>query len=275
MLYQFQVPKETEIEKTDVTKNEKGEEVKTTRKVKEMVPQKFALRKPNRSILDALELFYAVELSKNLKAGILSRSQMAVKFTDEGRTFSNQEREAYITDFNKAVELETNYRQLAGVKEEKNRTPEDKQKLEDILAQIIELQKRIQEFENSQSSLFDQCAETRARNKTILNWSLHLAYNDGDSPTPVFGEGSFDDRMKVFDAYEDGSDTWMLDVIRRFLYLVSFYYMGRAEKKEDFDRLLEAAGMNDVPVKTEVPKADAPKADAPKVEAPKIDAPKA
>ena len=276
-LYSFTVPKEQEVEETQVTRNEKNEEVKTIKKVKKQVPQEFFIRKPSRSHFDDSELFYSVTLSEGIKRGLLTRAQLAVKFTDEAKTFSTAERDEYITNFNKAVELEAEYRGLS-LKPEKERTPEEKAKLQTILDGLIEVQRKIQEFENNQQDLFQHTAEVRARNKTILNWVFQLAYFGNE--TPIFGEGAYQDRIKVYDKMEEDDDSFMLDVVKQFIYLVSFWYMGRAEKKEDFDRLLEASRTANLPNMDAAPKNETkteakvePKAEV-KPEAPKAEAPK-
>ena len=49
-LYEFKLDKEVEVDETEATKNEKGEEIKITKKVKKITPIKFKLLKPNRKL---------------------------------------------------------------------------------------------------------------------------------------------------------------------------------------------------------------------------------
>jgi hypothetical protein len=99
---------------------------------------------------------------------------------------------------------------------------------------------KIQDFEIAQASLFDQTAENRARNKTILWWILHLSFmidKDGKESS-VFGDGAFEERLALYDGIEDDQDEWLKTVIKKFAFYVSFWYMGRASTQEEFEKLV-------------------------------------
>ena len=71
----------------------------------------------------------------------------------------------------------------------------------------------------SQAALFDQTAETRARNKTILWWILHLSYlQEGNDYKPYFGDGSLENRLERYDVYEEEGDEFDEEVIRKLIY---------------------------------------------------------
>ena len=40
--------------------------------------------------------------------------------------------------------------------------------------------RKLQSYEADKTSLFDQTAETRARNKTVFWWVLNMSYHDGE-----------------------------------------------------------------------------------------------
>ena len=79
-MFEFDIYHEKEIEKVDVSTNEKGEEVKVTSKVKTTVPVKLGIKKPTRRLFDEAELFYGVRLSEGIKAGLLTRALLAKRF---------------------------------------------------------------------------------------------------------------------------------------------------------------------------------------------------
>jgi len=237
-LFEFMVPKEVEVEETDITKNEKGEEVKTTKKVKKKEQVKIFLRKPTRALFDEAELFYGVRLSEGIKAGLLTRALLAKRFTNDGGVLSEEEKNVYATLYVALFERQNEFQKLS-IKDESERTEEEKVRYKEVISELTELRNQIQDFETAQASLFDQTAENRARNKTILWWVLQLAYaiDDKDQEYPFFGEGNYESKINVYDSIEEvGSDFESL-VCRKLAYFVSFWYVGRASSQEEFERL--------------------------------------
>ena len=56
----------------------------------------------------------------------------------------------------------------------------------------------LRDLQLKEDGLYEETAESRARNKVILWWMLHLAYSEKDgTETPFFGAGSFDERLEV------------------------------------------------------------------------------
>jgi hypothetical protein len=104
----------------------------------------------------------------------------------------------------------------------------------------LELRYSLQNIENEQSSLFDQTAEARAKNKTILWWVLHVSYmEEGESFVPVFGDLTYEERLDKYDEYEDKDDLFWNESIRKLAYYVSFWESGQVESEEDFKSIDE------------------------------------
>ena len=105
---------------------------------------------------------------------------------------------------------------------------------------------RIQEFEMQQSSLYDQTAENRARNRTILWWVLQMAHSeDNDENKAFFGEGSYEDKLAIYDTMEEEDDDFILGVINKFFYYVSFWYVSKTSDPKQFEDLIKFAEAND------------------------------
>jgi hypothetical protein len=93
----------------------------------------------------------------------------------------------------------------------------------------------------SQQNLFDQTAEVRARNKTILWWVLNLSYavaEDGKE-YPFFTDGSSEERLEYYDRLTEEEDDFLDEVIKKFTYLISFWYVSKVDNEEDFKAMLE------------------------------------
>lgn len=240
-LYEFQAWKEQEVEEVKIDKNDKGEEIKISTKVKKYIPHKFFLRKPNRALYDDAELFYGVELSLAMKEGLLTKAQLATKFSDEVGTLSQNDRKKYVESYTRLLKVESEF-QTKTLKKEEERNQQEKDEINQLLAEMAELRTTLQEIESTQQSLFDYTAETRARNKTILWWVFNLTYYDNGQL--VFGPGDFKSKLAKYDEFEENEDNFMVLLGRRLMYLVSFWYTGRAEDAKEFDEAAKLIGLN-------------------------------
>lgn len=248
-LFEFMVPKETEVEETEVSKNEKGEEIKTTKKVKKKEQVKVFLRKPTRALFDEAELFYGVRLSEGIKAGLLTRALLSKRFTNDGGVLSEEEKNVYATLYVALFERQNEFQKLS-IKDESERTEQEKIRYKEVVGELTELRTQIQDFETAQASLFDQTAENRARNKTILWWVLQLAYafDEKGREYPFFGEGDYYSKIKVYDNIEENGTDFENLVCRKLAYFVSFWYVGRASSQEEFEKLAAATLEVDEPL---------------------------
>jgi len=240
-LFEFMVPKEVEVEEIEITKNEKGEEVKTTKKTKKKEQVRVFLRKPTRALFDEAELFYGVRLSEGIKAGLLTRALLSKRFTNDGGVLSEEEKNVYATLYVALFERQNEFQKLS-IKDESERSEEEKIRYKEVIAELTELRTQIQDFETAQASLFDQTAENRARNKTILWWVLQLAYafDEKDQEYPFFGPGNYESKLAVYDKIEESGSDFESLVCRKLAYFVSFWYVGRASSQEEFEKLAAA-----------------------------------
>jgi len=93
-----------------------------------------------------------------------------------------------------------------------------------------------------EDGLYEETAESRARNKVILWWMLHLAYSEKDgTETPFFGTGSFDERLDKYDEIDEGEDLHELVVARKVAYYVSFWFVGRPNSQQEFQEMIDMA----------------------------------
>ncbi len=244
-IYDFTLSKQEDVE-FSTTEEKDGKEVKITRKEKRPVDKKFFLKRPTRKLYDEAELFYGVKLSEGIKAGLLTRALLAKRFSNDGGVLSDPEREEftklYSELFEKQVEL-----QILSSKDEKDRTKKEKEKIEEIKKFLTISRAKIQEFESNQSSLYDQTAENRARNKTILWWVLQLSYSDdGGEEKSFFGEGDYENRLRNYDKMEEDDDEWTMVVVNKFFYYVSFWFVSKASTQEQFEELIKFAEKSDL-----------------------------
>lgn len=249
-LYEFTSHKKEKVKEEVVTKDDEGNEVKSTKEVEKEVPYTFAIRKPTRSLFDEGELFYGIRLAEGVKAGLLTRQMLNKRYLNDGGSKSEMEESYERIVYALILEKQTRFQEL---EVKKDLTDEEKEELEELRKDIAQAQRQAQKYEAGQSSLFDQTAENRARNKTITWWALNLCYRkvekkqekEGDETTfdyqPFFGEGSYEDRLSKYDDLEEKDDKdFDVRTLKRFFYLISFWYVGRANKFQDFLKLEES-----------------------------------
>jgi hypothetical protein len=238
-MFEFDIYQEKEIEKVDVSTNEKGEEVKFTSKVKSTVPVKLAIKKPTRSLFDEAELFYGVRLSEGIKAGLLTRALLAKRFNNDGGVLSDEEQKEYNDLYLQFFNLQTEFQRLS-IKEEAIRTEEEKKEIQNVIEKMNISRERLQRYEMAQANLFEQTAENRARNKTIMWWVLQLSLIQGDDKKfkELFQDGTYEDKLKRYDEIEESESGVEKIAIQKLLYLISFWYIGRAASQEEFEKLL-------------------------------------
>ena len=243
-LYEFTVNKEEEVEKSEISKNEKNEEIRIVKK--EIIKNPISVRiiKPDRKLFDDAELFYGVQLSEGIKSGLLTRSLLAKRYQNDGGALSDPEKEQYANLYIKLFQIESDTQRVQ-VNLNNLSSDEKNEKIKELLLEAAEVRKKLQEFELYQSSLFDQTAENRARNKTIMWWVLHLSYiKYKEDYTSLFGEGDFSLRLNKYDEIEENDSDFEKEVVKRCAYFTSLWYIGRAITPEDF-KSFEKALLNE------------------------------
>ncbi|MAH47461.1 hypothetical protein CMI37_16675 [Candidatus Pacearchaeota archaeon] len=240
-LFDFTINREVEKERTTSSKNKEGKEVQTTEKYDETVPVKFFLKKPNRKLYDEAELFYGVKMSEGIKAGLLTRNLLAKRYEDDGGAFSETEKERYGQLYMDLYNKENEYQKLQLNLD--NKSQDLKAGIEqDLLLEISDIRRELTDIENSQSNIFDQTAENRAKNQTIMWWVLSLAHwqeYEHNEANPFFGAGTYDEKLDQYDLFEDSDEEFHVEAIRKLAYFVSFWYMGRATSEEEFKSIEE------------------------------------
>lgn len=290
-LYKFTISETVTKKVEEKSKDKDGNEVTVAKDSVECVDRSIFLKRPTRSMFDEAELYYGVQLAEGIKAGLLTRALLAKRFSNDGGVMSNPDKEEYADLYLKLFENQ-NAIERASSKKEKDRTKEEKEQMANLLSENGVIKREIQEFEMAQASLFDQTAENRARNKTILWWVLNMSYygdpENNATIKPVFEGENYSAKLASYDGIEEEGTEFQEEVIKKLVYYVSYWYVGQAQTEEEFTEVLEAldeTGMADEAQKAieeavdkkEKPKASAKKkaAKKPKAKESKTESPKA
>lgn len=233
----FTIAKEEIVDEQIISTNEAGEQVTTTKKVPKNKEYKFFLKKPNRIISDEASLYYGIQIAVGVKAGLLTIPMIEKRNSSDGGLLSENDEKRYIEVIDQLINSEREFQQLEIKKEEK--TEEEKTKHKDLGGEIAKLRMELQKFEFLKSNIFENTAEFRARNMTIVWWLLNLSYQETDDGkiVPFFGDGKHDDKLNKYDEYSESGDKFINKVMTKFLTYVSLWASNRASTPEDFEKL--------------------------------------
>jgi hypothetical protein len=239
-LYKFVVNKTETKTETKKVKDSDGKEVTETTSETIEKPVTIAIAKPRRRLYEDADLFYGVKLSEGIKAGLLTRHLIAKRYDNDGGLFSDEEREEYATLILIKNQKIKDYQLLAVDDQEKEKVEESKAKL---LKELTAIEREIQNFEEERSSLFDKTADVRAENQLVMWWVFSLAYycdkqdaKDEDFE-PIFGLGSFEEKLSVYDDFFDEEDDFWLPISKKLAFLTSFWHNGSIADEKSFQEV--------------------------------------
>jgi len=221
-LYETTVKRQVE-ESVVETREEQGQKIEIKRTIKKAKPIKIAVLKPDRKLFKAAEMFYARTLSENLKAGLLPYSLVAKRYANDGGPLTEKEKSRLKELRDESQKLEKEFFALAG-----NDTSNQDNK-NDLLIKINHINAEVSNIQNSYSDIFDSTAEIKARNDTIEWWALFLIYANLDEKAylPLFTDVDYDARVAKLEDYENEADPFIIEVIKRLSYIISFWFTAR------------------------------------------------
>jgi hypothetical protein len=182
-----------------------------------------------------------VQLAVGVKAGLLTKSLINKRYSEDGGVFSKKDQAVYanlqLTLLRKEKELQK--LELADVDQEEKK--ERDKKASEILFGMTEIRQQMQDFEAFREAVFDQTADTRAKNKIVLWWILNLSYIkdelEGGETVPLFKGETYEEKLNCYDNYEELSIEHVNQAMAHFAYYISFWHNGQANTKEEFDRV--------------------------------------
>ncbi len=245
-LYEFTIEKEEEVVDEEVIHEDDGTTTTKSKKIKKFVPYKFFIRKPSHSMMDDASLYYGVELARSVKAGMLTESMLRKRFEDDGGLLSKDETKHYEDLYVDLKQIVEDVSKIEG--SNKKRTKVQTKKIESLEKEKQLILREIQAFENQKSSLFNQTAETRARNKSVVWWVISLAYevnSEDGKERPVWGTTSQEMEERIDEYYEwnesNSGSLFDMELKFKFLYYISFWFNSSTSSKESFDEIAKRA----------------------------------
>jgi hypothetical protein len=231
-LYSFDVEKTQKVKETVPEKDAAGNDIEVTREVEKKIPNKFHILNPTRKIQDDASIFYSVKVSEGIKLGLVTKSYLVRKFQQEGILPNAEDKKIHAENYSRAIKLEVD---IETIKQNASLSDAEKDlQISPLKSEYQELRGKIFDYENLNSSLFDNTAEKRASDLLNLWFVLHLLYAEKDgSQTCLFGDGSFDQKLDRLNAIEDSGDEFLTTVVERGAFLIGRLNSGSS--KEDLE----------------------------------------
>lgn len=152
-LYTFTVTRELKAEEGG---NPKTEEVKVI------------IKKPNHSMIEDGEFYYATKFNEMINAGFLSKAMMQKKFSDLGGNIGKANMEELQNEFLNLYDAQRVVEFFGGAKEE-DLNDEQKEKLKKAEATLVESRRLLIEQNMYLTSMFQQTADAQAQTK-LMKW---------------------------------------------------------------------------------------------------------
>lgn len=232
-LFSYTIKVNKEVEKTE-TKEENGQTITVTQKIKEDVPVKIIIKQPSRKNLEDAELQFSIEMSNCIKKGILTKGMLTKKYTDTGGVLSEDDAKELVTLYNKITQLENDVLRLNS-KNELDREAEAK-----VISEITTLRMRMVQVESSYRSLFDNTADNIAQNNVIRWFCLHMAHSqvipDGNIE-PMFKGSTTEQKLESLHQMDEDENEIYKKAYRKLATFMSFWFFSKNAKHEDFKKL--------------------------------------
>ena len=200
--------------------------------------RKFRILKPNRRQIEDAEMEYAVEMSKCIKRGILTKTMLAKKYSDSGGLMSEQQAKRLMSLYHDIAEKTNEHGRLSSLQKKTKKVKEQISKLEE---EIAEIKREIVDIETSNVSLFNQTAESKAQNATVKWYTINLTQQEVDGEWENVYEGEeYEDRLESFYEKEDNEDEEDIyfEAMGKVVSVLALWFFNQGSNQQEFDELL-------------------------------------
>lgn len=233
-IYEFVVDKKTKEQVETVRKNKDGEEETVTKNKTVTVPVKFIVKKPTRRMIDAAEEFFAIQLSKNVKKGIVTKAMLSKKYADTGGTLTEDEGKEMIRAVQRSNELSNKIQKLIALKADKN-------EIDKLEEELLVTRKNLIELENSLQGVYQNTADARAERSTLIWYVIHLSkYVDEAQEKDFFKGVIYEDRLEDLYEKDESDDSFTNEALNKLMRAVSYWHYTGDSDKEKIDEFIKA-----------------------------------
>lgn len=199
------------------------------------LPVKFLIKKPTRRVMDEAEAQYAIEMSKNIKRGIVTKAMLVKKYADTGGTLSEEETKDMVRKLQESNEISNKIQLLTATDKNKN-----KKEIEDLNSRLLVLRKELADTEMSMQGVYDHTADARSERAMLLWYTIQLTRVIQEDQETLFFKGLlFEDQLEdLYEKDENGSELEQ-KALTKLMSVVSFWFYNNQVTQEQLDEFLK------------------------------------
>lgn len=133
------------------------------------------VKKPNNSMIEDAEFYYASKFNEYLNAGFLSKAMVQKKLSDLGGALGKTSEESITNEITNIFDAQRIVQFYSSSKDE-DLTIEQKQKLDKAKKLLAKSQRTLVEYNINVSSMFNQTADVKAQEKLIRWFALFCCF---------------------------------------------------------------------------------------------------
>jgi len=224
--------KKVEVER----KNKETGEIETIVQNKTVkVPVKYVIKKPTRRVIDEAEAQYAVEMSKNIKRGIVTKAMLVKKYADTGGTLTEEETKEMVRKLQKSNEI-TNRIQLLTATNKKD----SKKEIEDLTSELLILRQELADIEISMQGVYDHTADARSERSMLLWYTIQLARKIEEEEEVLFFDGLlYEDQLESLYEKDENGSSIEKEALNKFMSAISLWFYNNSVTQEQIDEFLK------------------------------------
>lgn len=235
-IYKFTLTKE-EKKKVEVerTNKETGETETVLQNKTVKTPIEFVVKKPTRRTIDEAEAQYAIELSKNIKKGIVTKNMLVKKYADTGGHLTEDEAKDMVRKLQRSNEIANKIQLLSATDKDKN-----EEEIEKLETELLNLRQVLTDIEMSMQGVYEHTADARAERSMLLWYTIQLAKKIEDGEEKEFFDGIiYEDQLEdLYDKDENG-DKVDKEALSTLMLVVSYWFYNNGADEKDIKAFLE------------------------------------
>ena len=235
-IYKFTLNK-AEKKKVEVErKNKETGETETILQNKTVkTPFEFVVKKPTRRIIDEAEAQYAIELSKNIKKGIVTKDMMVKKYADTGGSLTEEEVKDMLRKLQKSNELANKIQLLSATNKKEN-----KEEIEELEQELLVLRKELVDIEMSMQGVYEHTADARAERSMLLWYTIQLAKKIEEEEEKEFFDGIiYEDQLESLYEKDESGDKIEKEALSNFMLIVSYWFYNNNATEKQIKEFIE------------------------------------
>ena len=224
--------KKVEVER----KNKETGEIETVIQNKTVkTPTEFVIKKPTRRIMDEAEAQYAIEMSNNIKRGIVTKAMLVKKYADTGGTLTEAETKDMVKKLQRSNEVANKVQMLTAVDKKKNQ-----KEIEELNSELLVLRKELTDIEMSMQGVYDHTADARSERAMLLWYTIQLAREIEDGQEVLFFDGLlYEDQLE--DLYKKDEEGTELEkkALNKIMTAISYWFYNNSATQEQIEAFVE------------------------------------